>query len=80
MNEQMIREREQIQKMMESSTVEVVDRETLIITALEDIFGALSESAYEPSEMGAGFAFDDDSVEEAEKILRQLIKEVCHGN
>ena len=36
---------------------------------LEDLMCALAEGAHEPSERGAGYAFDADSEREAMKIL-----------
>lgn len=36
---------------------------------LEKIAEILSESTYEPSEIGAGFTFDADSIDEAMKFI-----------
>jgi len=52
------------------------EQEEKVDSLLIDIQETLSCGAYEPSERGAGFAFDEGCIEDTKEILVKFIREI----
>jgi hypothetical protein len=62
------------------SSMEEYNKEKEQEEKIEDLFDNIQEvlcsSAYEPSERGAGVAFDDEAIDEAKELLKTYLKEL----